>query len=63
MASRVDKLFRRSSAWPLPASEGKPVRALSTGTNLAALNEGYLLSYDFIKLEQADVENIVGALR
>ena len=29
------------------------LRALSLGTSLAALSEGYLLSYDFTKLEQA----------
>ena len=39
------------------------LRALSLGTSLAALSEGYLLSYNYIKLEQADVENRVKALR
>ena len=29
------------------------LRALSLGTSLAAVSEGYLLSYDYIKLEQA----------
>jgi hypothetical protein len=28
------------------------LRALSLGTSLAALSEGYLLSYNFVKLEQ-----------
>ena len=28
------------------------LRAVSLGTNLAALSEGYLLSYNFVKLEQ-----------
>ena len=39
------------------------VRALSIGTSLAALSEGYLPSYNDIKLAQADVENRVKALR
>ena len=33
------------------------LRALSLGTSLAALSEGYLLSYNFVKLEQAS-ENV-----
>jgi signal transduction histidine kinase len=33
------------------------LRALSLGTSLAALSEGYLLSYNFVKLEQA-AENV-----
>jgi signal transduction histidine kinase len=33
------------------------LRALSLGTNLAALSEGYLLSYNFVKLEQTS-ENV-----
>jgi signal transduction histidine kinase len=48
------------------------LRALSLGTSLAALSEGYLLSYNFVKLEQtsenvttseADVVYIVAHLR
>jgi hypothetical protein len=39
------------------------VRVLSIRVSLAALSEGYLLSYKLIKLEQGDVENIAGALR
>jgi signal transduction histidine kinase len=48
------------------------LRALSLGANLAALSEGYLLSYDFVKLEQgvervttneADVDYAVAHLR
>jgi hypothetical protein len=38
-------------------------RELSIGASLTALNKGYLLSYNSSKLEQVDVENIVGALR
>src|SRR5215510_2288265 len=33
------------------------LRALSLGTSLAALSEGYLLSYNFVKLEQTS-ENV-----
>jgi signal transduction histidine kinase len=33
------------------------LRAVSLGTNLAALSEGYLLSYNFVKLEQTS-ENV-----
>jgi signal transduction histidine kinase len=33
------------------------IRALSLGTSLAALSEGYLLSYNFVKLEQTS-ENV-----
>jgi two-component system NtrC family sensor kinase len=37
--------------------EQAQLRALSLGTSLAALSEGYLLSYNFVKLEQA-AENV-----
>jgi signal transduction histidine kinase len=37
--------------------EQSQLRALSLGTNLAALNEGYLRSYNFVKLEQTS-ENV-----
>ncbi len=72
MSSRVAKLSpmvvlmaaargRRKARWYSLAN--LPWRALSLGAKLAALREGYLLSYNLIKLKQADVENIVGALR
>jgi len=45
-----------------PIIEQARLRALSLGESLAALSEGYLLSCNYIKLEQADAENRVKAL-
>jgi len=39
------------------------LRALFIGTGLAALSEGDLLSYNYLTLEQADVQNGVKALQ
>jgi hypothetical protein len=57
----VDARGRRKARWYSLAN--LPWRALSLGANVAALSGGYLVSYNFIKLEQPDVENIVEALR
>jgi hypothetical protein len=46
-----------------PIIEQARLRALSLRESLAAISEGYLLSYSYIKLEQADAENRVKALR
>ena len=43
--------------------EPSRVRALSRGTSLGTLSQGYLPSYNDITLAEADVENRVKALR
>ncbi len=52
MSSRVDKVA--PTILLMVAARGRrKARALSIGTSLAALSEGYLLNYNYIKLEQA----------
>jgi hypothetical protein len=46
-----------------PIIEQARLRALSLRESLAAISEGYLLSYSYIKFEQADAENKVKALQ
>jgi hypothetical protein len=46
-----------------PIIEQARSRALSLRESLAAVSEGYLLSYSYIELKRADAENRVKALR